>query len=291
MTDGTERVACVGSSPTDAPNGSPIALVTNDDGLGAQGLMRLRDALRASGMRVVVVGPSTNHSGGGHGVSMRAALRLSRRGDDVWECSGTPADCVRVGVLSGLVPAPAVVVAGINHGANAGDDVRYSGTVAAAAEAALLGVPALAASQHGPDSGVPFLPSEPYSFPYAEYVARLARWLSTAALPSGLLLNVNLPQRATTSIVALAEVGARRWRTAAVAIADGGPDDYVLTPWSRQPSTDYGAQNGDFALLAAGTATVTVLSAAAGGLRDVLETHRHHMTTMPADLASRTGPS
>jgi 5'-nucleotidase len=163
---------------------SALLLVTNDDGVFAPGLAALAEALAPLG-EVYVVAPDREQSAVGHALTLHRPLRVDRLGDRRFAVNGTPSDCVNLGVL-GLLPAePALVVSGINHGSNLGDDVTYSGTVSAAMEGTLLGVPSIAVSLAAPEGG---------SFDEA---ARIARLLATRTLAEGLpaktLLNVNVP--------------------------------------------------------------------------------------------------
>lgn len=120
-------------------------LLTNDDGIHAEGLVALAEAV--SGIaRVFVVAPEEQMSGTGHSITTEGVLRAESVGDDRYSVNGTPADCVRMGLLT-ICPDAAWVMSGINYGANLGVDVWMSGTVAAAREAALLGRPAIAWSQ------------------------------------------------------------------------------------------------------------------------------------------------
>src|SRR3954453_8392019 len=128
-------------------------LLTNDDGIDAEGLQRLRvELLHTPGVDLAVIAPDGNRSAIGRGITTRRALSVERIDFDDGTCGyatdGTPVDCVRLASL-GLVEGwtPELVVAGINHGANLGDDVTYSGTVAAAMEGLVLGLPAVAVSQ------------------------------------------------------------------------------------------------------------------------------------------------
>ena len=128
-------------------------LLTNDDGIEAQGLQVLRaELLRTPGVELVTIAPDGNRSAVGRGITTRRPLMVERvdfdDGTHGFACDGTPVDCVRLASL-GLVDdwAPDLVVSGINHGANLGDDVTYSGTVAAAMEGLVLGLPAIAVSQ------------------------------------------------------------------------------------------------------------------------------------------------
>jgi 5'-nucleotidase len=163
----------------------PLILLANDDGVRAQGLNALRAALLPSA-DVVVCAPDSEQSASSHSLSLHRPLRLTEHGADVFSVDGTPADCVYTAFYSGsriLPRRPDLVLSGLNHGANLGDDVFYSGTVAAAREGALRGVPALALSA-GLEADRPAAAAE------AARIA-LALW---AAQPTGpLLLNVNIP--------------------------------------------------------------------------------------------------
>jgi 5'-nucleotidase len=122
-------------------------LITNDDGIDSPGLAVLAESL-ARDHSVVIVAPSGNRSGISHAITSDEAITMQRRNDGnilSYACSGTPADCVFLGSAE-LSPRPALVVSGINHGPNLADDVNYSGTVAGAIEASLLGIPAIAVS-------------------------------------------------------------------------------------------------------------------------------------------------
>jgi 5'-nucleotidase len=123
-------------------------LVSNDDGVHAVGLAALAGALEAVG-EVYVVAPDRERSAVGHALTLHRPLRVDRLGPRRFAVNGTPSDCVNLGILGILPVRPDVVVAGVNAGSNLGDDVTYSGTVSAAMEGSLLGVPALAVSLAG----------------------------------------------------------------------------------------------------------------------------------------------
>ncbi len=126
----------------------PLVLLSNDDGVSAPGLLALRDAL-AEHATVVVCAPDQNQSATSHALSLHRILRLRRPSEGVYSLDGTPADCVYVALHAGkrvLPRRPDLVVSGMNHGLNLGIDVFYSGTVAAAREAALRGIPSIAVS-------------------------------------------------------------------------------------------------------------------------------------------------
>ena len=123
-------------------------LLTNDDGVRARGIELLRAALRPLG-EVWVVAPDREQSACSHALTLNDPLRVQRLEERIFTVSGTPTDCVLLairGVVGVMEPRPDLVVAGINHGPNLGDDVTYSGTVAAAMEGSLLGLPGVAFS-------------------------------------------------------------------------------------------------------------------------------------------------
>src|SRR5207249_146420 len=139
-------------------------LLTNDDGIDAEGLAALRAAAEAIG-RSLVVAPSACHSGGGHQVTTHGPIRVCRRDEQCFVIEGTPADCVRVG-LDRLAPETNWVLSGINHGGNLGADLYMSGTAAAVREGVLHGKPGIAVS-HYHRKGI-----DPLDWP------RAARWLA-----------------------------------------------------------------------------------------------------------------
>lgn len=163
-------------------------LLTNDDGIYAPGIQTLYNALSAD-HQVTVIAPDRERSAVGHAITLHQPLRASRvtlnahyRGFAV---NGTPADCVKLGIYEILETRPDLVVSGINPGANVGINVNYSGTVAAAKEAALFGLPALAASVHSRE-GRHFEDA-------ARCVAALAETVTRQGLPRGTFLNINIP--------------------------------------------------------------------------------------------------
>jgi len=165
--------------------GKPLVLLANDDGYRARGLRLLGDALRAHA-DVVVCAPEVEQSAASHALSLHRPLRLYAHGEGVFSVDGTPADCVYValhGQQRVLPRRPDVIVSGVNHGVNLGDDVFYSGTVAAAREGALKGIPAIAVSA-ARDAELTAA---------AELGARLALGLAALA-PGGVLVNVNVPK-------------------------------------------------------------------------------------------------
>jgi len=163
----------------------PLILITNDDGVYSPGLAALRQALNKVG-RTVVVAPETDNSAASHSLTMRRPLRVREHGDDIYSIDGTPTDCVTIGIGRLLAGRPDLVVSGINPGPNLGDDINYSGTVAAAKEGALLGVGSFAVSLAA-DNGTPDFEAA------ARFAARLAARLVESPMPEVTLLNVNIP--------------------------------------------------------------------------------------------------
>lgn len=185
-----------------------LILVTNDDGIQSPGLRVLARALQPLG-RVVVVAPDRERSAVSHALTLHSPLRAAPHSDDRWAIDGTPTDCVNLGIHGLLKERPDLVVSGINLGANLGDDITYSGTVAAAMEATLMGVPAMAVSLAGERfAEEDFLPGAPW-------VAQLAAQIARRGLPADTFLNVNLPPGAPHG-VAFTRQGKRRYADAVV---------------------------------------------------------------------------
>jgi len=128
-------------------------LLTNDDGIGCEGIQLLAKTLRSRGKyRVYVIAPDSNRSGISHAISiLNAPVKLSRLEEDSWSCSGYPADCIIAAMKGALPQKPDLILSGINHGANLGTDITYSGTAAAARQASLWDVPSVALSLAGED--------------------------------------------------------------------------------------------------------------------------------------------
>lgn len=162
-------------------------LISNDDGYAAEGLMRLADAL-STAARITVVAPERNRSGASNSLTLERPLRISQASNGYLKVDGTPTDCVHLAITGLLDELPDMVFAGINHGANLGDDVLYSGTVAAATEGRYLGCPAVAMSLASN------LPGSARYFDTAAAVAlQLLRHLQNHPLPNDTILNVNVP--------------------------------------------------------------------------------------------------
>jgi 5'-nucleotidase len=166
----------------------PRILVTNDDGVGSEGIVALAESLRPLG-EVIVVAPHAESSAIGHALTLRRPLRIEEHRPGYHAVDGTPTDCVNLGVAVLLKnELPDLVVSGINTGWNLGDDVTYSGTVAGALEGALLGIPAIAISlRRSRDLVFDFGPS-------AKVAAVLSDLVLRHGLPDRTFLNVNMPK-------------------------------------------------------------------------------------------------
>ncbi len=163
-----------------------LALLTNDDGYQAEGLLRLAREI-AKICEVLVVAPTADQSGSGHSLTLQRPLRISKVNGSFYHVDGTPTDAVMVamyGILDKQIPD--ILISGINAGPNMGDDVTYSGTVAAAFEGAILGIPSIAVSciEH----------NDPDFLRAARFTRKLARKVLREGLPDFSLLNVNIPE-------------------------------------------------------------------------------------------------
>jgi 5'/3'-nucleotidase len=160
-------------------------LISNDDGIHARGIMVLADVCRSLG-DVAIVAPDREQSGASHSLTLQRPLRPVRRADGGFQVDGTPTDCVLLALGALLDRKPDYVLSGINHGPNMGEDVLYSGTVAAAMEGLSVGIPGLALSFAG--SELELLESQ------RPWIARLIRdILAVRQFPQETLLNINLP--------------------------------------------------------------------------------------------------
>jgi len=166
-------------------NPSPIILVCNDDGYRSEGILALAEALRALGT-VYVVAPDRERSAAGHSLTLSHPLRVEKVGTRAYAVDGTPTDCVNLavnGILRGKKIA--LVASGINKGANMGDDITYSGTVAGAMEGTLLGIPSIAVS---------LVSRNHFRFETsAKFTHEVARKVLRHKIPKDTLLNINLP--------------------------------------------------------------------------------------------------
>ncbi len=216
----------------------PTILVSNDDGVHAPGIDALRHALDAIG-RVIVVAPSRERSAASHSLTMDVPLRADTLSEDVWSVEGTPTDCVLLAIKSLLPEPPDLLVSGVNRGPNVGDDVTYSGTVAAAMEGTILGIPSIAVSLGRNPSGT-------YDYGTAAAFAReIAGTVLARGLPEGTLLNVNVPNRPASEIrgIRITRQGKQTYEDSIVEKTDPRGRSYYwiggyTTTWPNQTESD-----------------------------------------------------
>jgi 5'-nucleotidase len=229
--------------------GSPLILVSNDDGIHSAGLATLADVLEPLG-EVVVVAPDREQSACSHALTLHRPLRIDELRPRRYTVDGTPTDCINLAINAILPERPALLVSGINRGANLGDDVTYSGTVSAAMEGTLLGVPSIAVSLVG---------RGPYDFgTSAAFAAKLAAWVLARGLPADTLLNVNVPADAdgvAARAVVLTRMGRRRYGDAIVEKLDPRGRKYY---WIAGEEVPFVAEEGtDFHAVHQGLISVT----------------------------------
>jgi 5'-nucleotidase len=252
-----------GDGRTDRPSQARV-LLTNDDGHDTAGLRALRRSLAAAGFAVTTIAPDGDRSGTARRVSCHTpvdVLRVSGTdADPVFACSGTPVDCIRIGLMAQPFPEFDVVV--LNHGVNVGDVATYSGTLGAALEAAILGVPALALSQQGRDRDLSALDSTGHDFSYASLAPHLVR----AALmdpPWRAGANVNLPNDVLEEHAAVTRLGAlaysHRWMKPLTATEEGWTFHPYLGATDPAPRFDTAAGT-DTAALLRGRVSITPLT-------------------------------
>jgi 5'-nucleotidase len=225
------------------PAAAPLAgqapyriLITNDDGIRAAGLAALVEALAPHG-ELTIVAPSANHSGTGHGIVLSDPIYVERvevAGRAATGLSGTPATCVRVAFDKLLAQKPDLVVSGVNRGSNFGLNAYISGTVAAAREAAMHGVPAIAASLD--------IAGHPNYGPAAAATARVVEIVKNGGLPKGVFLNVNVPAGAELKGLRLArqssQMGTERFEETKTPYGRRMFWSFFEQPTTAEPGTD-----------------------------------------------------
>lgn len=163
---------------------APIILVTNDDGVHSPGIIALYKAMKELG-DAYIIAPDRERSAVGHALTLHRPLKIEELRENVFSVNGTPTDCVALGIHKILPKRPNLVASGINRGANLGDDVTYSGTVSAAMEGTILGIPSFAVSLVG---------EKPFHYEVASFFAvETAKYILEKSLPYDTLLNVNIP--------------------------------------------------------------------------------------------------
>jgi 5'-nucleotidase len=224
-------------------------LVTNDDGVHAQGLLALAQAMRKIADRVTILAPDRNWSASGHVKTLERPLRVFETqledGTPAWASDGAPSDCVALAQLGFISEKIDLVLSGINPNANIGHDVTYSGTVTAAMEAAIWGIPGIAVSLNQPEAHVSAVDYQPA----AEAALRIVTWLTAQdGLPGDTLLNVNVPYGPLAEMKGfrITRQGMRIYRDELVRRLDPRGRSYFWIGGEapigvEEPGTDYGA--------------------------------------------------
>jgi len=236
-------------------------LLTNDDGIGAEGLHALRRALgQVDGVDVNVIAPDSNRSATARSITTRSPLEVQEiefdDGASGFATDGTPVDCVRFADLGLLGEKPELIVSGINHGANLGDDVTYSGTVAAALEGIVLGIPAIAVSQQSARGEMGFRYGRTFDFGVgARFTAELVRRLAGQTMPQGTLININCPAGKARG-VEVTHLGKRLYNDELKMVEESGSGRRRYEIYGFEPSFE-DEEGSDLSAIAQGRISVT----------------------------------
>jgi 5'-nucleotidase len=229
-------------------------LLTNDDGISAVGLNAMRRALlEVPGVELAVIAPDSNRSATARSITTRKPLWVEEvdfgDGTSGFATEGTPVDCVRFAALGLVEFEPELIVSGINHGSNLGDDITYSGTVAAALEGIVLGIPAIAVSQQAHAGRVDFRAGREWAQEdfeeAAAFSARMVEELEHVPMPDGTLINVNCPAGEIKGVAAC-RLGKRIYRDQLeLAEESDGRRRYQIygeePGFQHEPGTDFAA--------------------------------------------------
>jgi|UniRef100_A0A7C4EKY0 5'-nucleotidase len=213
-----------------------LILVTNDDGFFSRGIQILAESLKELG-QVYIVAPDRDRSSVSHALTMHRPLRVDLIRENCYSVNGTPTDCIVVAVEKILPREPDLIVSGINKGANLGEDITYSGTVSAAIEGTILGVPSFAISLVG---------ERPFKYETAShYALKIARYILQRALPQDTLLNVNVPNKPLQEIkgIKITKQGKRSYENSIHEIfSPWGEKQYWIgggvVSWQKMEGTD-----------------------------------------------------
>jgi len=215
-----------------------LALLTNDDGINAQGLLTLKREISKIS-QVWVVAPDREQSATSHSLTLHYPLRITKIADKFYSVDGTPTDAVMLAVYGILKKRPDIVISGINHGPNLGDDVSYSGTVAAAMEGTILNVPSIAVS---------IANWNPKHFDSAaKFVRKLALFVLKNGLPKNTYLNVNIPDRKETiKKYKITHLGKRVYNDVVIEKMDPRGKKYLWIgeqspTWEKEKDSDFSA--------------------------------------------------
>ena len=219
-------------------------LISNDDGIHSEGIKTLARALKRVG-EVFIVAPDRERSAASHSLTLHKPLRVEKIGPNAYAINGTPTDCINLAVNGILKKRPDLVVSGINKGGNLGDDVTYSGTVSAAMEGTLLGIPSFAIS-------LVSISRDNFDFKNAaRFAARLARFTLKNRLPKDTLLNINVPDVDEIKGYRITKQGKRLYGDAIVEKVDPRGKKYYwiggdILKWEGGEDTDFKAITSNF---------------------------------------------
>ncbi len=235
-------------------------LLTNDDGIAAPGLQAARRALReVDGVEVDVIAPDSNRSATARSITTRSPLSIEEvefgDGDRGFATDGTPVDCVRFAHLGLVGRRPDLIVSGINHGANLGDDITYSGTVAAAFEGIVLGIPAVAVSQQSSGGGMGYVSGQFDFTVAAAFIAQMVAELRSEAMPEATLINVNCPAGEPNG-VEVTKLGKRLYNDELKLVSEDGKGRRHYEIYGWKPGYEE-VEGTDLMAIAAGRIAVT----------------------------------
>jgi len=227
-----------------------IVLLTNDDGVNAKGLLALKKELSRIG-QVWVVAPDREQSATSHSLTLQHPLRINKIGERFYSVDGTPTDAVMLAVHAILKRRPDILISGINHGPNMGDDVSYSGTVAAAMEGTILNIPSIAVSNVNWDAK--------HFESAARFVRKLAKFVLENGLPQYTFLNVNVPDRRQAAKgYKITRLGKRVYSDVVIEKIDPRGRNYYWIG-EQTPIWEKKADDTDFAAIKKGYISITPL--------------------------------
>lgn len=227
-----------------------LALLTNDDGVSARGLLALKKELSKIG-QVWVVAPDREQSAISHSLTLQHPLRINRVADRFYSVDGTPTDAVMLAVHAILKRKPDILISGINHGPNMGDDVSYSGTVAAAMEGTILNIPSIAVSNVNWNAK--------HFGAAAKFVRKLAKFVLKSGLPRYTFLNVNVPDRGgAITKFKITRLGKRVYSDVVIEKIDPRGKNYYWIG-EQTPIWEKKADDTDFAAVQKGFVSITPL--------------------------------
>jgi len=225
-----------------------LVLLTNDDGIWDSGIRVLRKFVESE-WDTVLIAPDREQSAASHALTLNRPLRVNKIDSSTMAVDGTPTDCIMLALNGLLDRKPDLVISGFNKGANLGDDVIYSGTVAAAAESTILAVPAIAVSLVDPENT-----DMEWS---TEIIMKIAKTVLNQHLPKGIFINVNIPSRWSGGRYEITNLGTRSYRDIIVEKIDPRGKHYYWI--GGQVEKWKGDDNCDFAAIERGNVSITPL--------------------------------